>query len=286
MKVGFVVLVGRSNVGKSTLLNALVGTKIAITSPKPQTTRRAVQGVLHLPEGQIIFVDTPGLFQKRHDVVTNRLNKTAEESVTGVDVLVHVVDPHRSIGPEEEKVIKLVRSTGLTAILAINKIDTPKPRFIEDYRALAPDYAAVVEVSALKGSHLRTLTKEILARLPEGEPAYPEGQVTNLSNREWYAELIREKIFMLLYQEMPYTVAVEVDDISDRETKTKGKILAVTARILVDDEKHKRMLIGKGGDMIKRIGAATRKELEAVTDRQVFLDLSVVADPHWPERLA
>lgn len=284
MKVGFAVLVGRSNVGKSTLLNALVGTKVAITSPKPQTTRRATQGVLHAPEGQVVFVDTPGVFHKRGDALTSKLNRTAEEATGGVDVVIHVVDPHRAIGPEEEKVIKMIRGTGIPTILAINKMDEPAPRYIEDYRALAPDYVATVEVSALKGSHLRTLIKEIFARLPEGEPVYPEHQVTNLSNREWYGELIREKVFLALHQEMPYKIAVEVDDISERETR-KGPMLAITARILTDDDKHQRMLIGSGGSMIRRIGAAARKEIEAITGRQVFLDLEVVADPHWPERL-
>ena len=285
MKVGFVVLVGRSNVGKSTLVNALVGTKVAITSDKPQTTRRAIQGVRHEPDGQIVFVDTPGIFQKRGDKLSAQLNQRAQESLEGVDVLIYVVDPTRAIGPEEERVLKIVKASNIPTILAINKMDEPEIRFIDDYRALAADFDTSIEISALKGSHLKSLVKEIMNRLPEGEPVYPEHQVTNLSNKEWYEELIREKVFMALYQELPYTAAVEIESIEDRPSKDSKKTLYIKANILTDDEKHKRMIIGKGGETVRRIGSATRKELEAITDRKVFLDLQVVADPHWPERM-
>lgn len=286
MKVGFVVLVGRSNVGKSTLLNALVGTKISITTDKPQTTRRAIQGVRHEEGGQIVFVDTPGIFQKRGDSLSAKLNRAAESSLEGVDVLVYVVDATRAIGPEEERVLKIVKNAKIPTIFAINKIDEPNLRFIDDYRALSPDFAATVEISAMKGSHLKTLVKEIMSRLPEGEPVYPEHQVTNLTNEEWYAELIREKVFLALYQELPYTAAVEVDAIEDRLSKDGTKTLYIQARVLTDDEKHKRMIIGAGGKTIKQIGSATRKEVEAIIGKKVFLDLEVDVDPHWPERLA
>lgn len=286
MKAGFVAIVGRSNAGKSTLLNALVGTKVAITTPKPQTTRQPVQGVLHRPDGQIVFVDTPGFFKKRGDRLTAKLNQSARDSLKDVDLLLYVVDPTRAIGEEEETALKAVKASGVPALLVINKIDEPRPRYLEDYRALSPDFAATVEVSALRGSHLKTLVAEVLSRLPEGEPLYPEHQVTNVDNRFWYGELIREKVFMAARQELPYTAHVEVDAVDERPTKDGKGALRVAARILTDDERHKRMLIGAGGAMIRRIGTAVRKELEQIHGRKVFLELEVVVDPHWPDRLA
>lgn len=295
MKVGFVALVGRSNTGKSTLLNALVGSKIAITTPKPQTTRQAIQGVYHSNEGQIVFVDTPGVFRKRRDALTNRMNAAARGALEGVDLVLYVVDPTRAIGEEEEDIMDLVRKAKPQKILVINKIDEPRPKYIEDYRALSGDFAATVEVSALKGTHLKTLVKETFARLPEGEAVYPEHQITNLDNRTWYSELIREKLFMALHQEVPYTVAVEIDEIEKRPSKPKPgssgraqdrEILYIRARILTDDDQHKRMIIGAGGRKIRDVGTAVRKELEHIHGEPVYLELEVVTDPHWPERMA
>lgn len=285
MKVGFVALVGRSNTGKSTLLNALVGTKVAITTPKPQTTRQAIQGVLHGAEGQIIFVDTPGVFRKRRDAVTNRMNAAAKGALEDVDVVLYIVDPTRAIGEEEEDIMKLIADVTSPKLLIINKIDELRPRYIEDYRALSPDFAGTLEVSALKGTHLKTLLKEIYARLPEGEPVYPEHQITNIDNKTWYAELIREKLFMALYQEVPYTIAVEVDLVEMRPSKGGLETLYVKARILTDNDQHKRMIIGSGGMMIRKVGMNVRKELEHIQGKKVFLDLEVVTDPHWPERM-
>lgn len=283
-KAGFVVLVGRSNTGKSTLLNTLIGTKIAITTPKPQTTRQSIQGVYHAPEGQIVFVDTPGIFQKRADRVTAKLNQAAKSALQGVDLLLYVVDPTRAIGDEEERVMKLVKASGVTTLLVINKIDEPA-RYLEDYRALAPDFAGRVEISALRGTHLKTLIKEIFDRLPVGEPLYPEYQITNIDNRLWYAELIREKVFLLLHQEVPYGAAVEVDEIETHKGRGGEETLYVKARILTDNDQHKKMIIGAGGQKIKQIGSMVRRELEQINEKKVFLDLEVTVDPHWPERL-
>ena len=285
MKVGFVALVGRSNTGKSTLLNALVGSKIAITTPKPQTTRQAIQGVYHSNEGQIIFVDTPGLFRKRRDTMTNRMNQAARGALEGVDLVLYVVDPTRAIGEEEEDILKLIEDVKSPKLMVINKIDEPKPKYLEDYRALSTDFSGTVEVSALKGTHLKTLAKEIFDRLPEGEPVYPEHQITNLDNKTWYSELIREKLFLSLHQEVPYTIAVEIDEIGNRPSKRGKDTLYVRARILTDNDQHKRMIIGAGGAMIRKVGTMTRKELEHIHGNPVYLELEVVTDPHWPERL-
>ncbi len=285
MKVGFVALVGRSNAGKSTLLNALVGSKVAITTPKPQTTRQAIQGVFHAPEGQIVFVDTPGLFRKRGDAVTRRMNQAAKGALDGVDLVLYVVDPTRAIGEEEEDIMKMISEVKAPKLLVINKIDEPRPKYLEDYRALSSDFSATAEISALKGTHLRSLTKEVFERLPEGEAVYPKHQITNLDNKTWYAELIREKVFLSLHQEVPYTVAVEIDEIATRPSKRSPETLHVQARILTDSDQHKRMLIGAGGAMIRKIGTMVRKELEQIHGRPAYLELEIVTDPHWPERM-
>ncbi len=285
MKSGFVAVVGRSNAGKSTLLNTMVGTKIAITTPKPQTTRHAIQGVLHAEGGQIVFVDTPGILKNRsRDRLTAKLNQAAKDALQDVDLVLYVVDPTRAIGPEEEQTMTMVKGAVAKIILVINKIDEKKLPYLEDYRALAPEFDASVEVSALKGTHFKTLTKLILERLPEGEPLYPPDQITNLDNKTWYAELIREKVFMSLYQEVPYSTHVEVDEIETRMTKA-GETLCIKARILTDTDAHKRILIGAGGSMIKSIGTTVRKELEQIHGKKVFIDLDVETDPHWPERI-
>ena len=285
MKVGFVALVGRSNTGKSTLVNALVGTKVAITTPKPQTTRQAIQGVHHGEEGQIIFVDTPGIFRKKRDAVTSRMNQAAKGALEGVDLILYVVDPTRAIGEEEEDILRLIKDVAAPKLLVINKIDEPRPRYLEDYRALSSDFQETIEISALKGTHLKALMAAVYARLPEGEPIYPEHQITNIDNRTWYAELIREKVFLSLYQEIPYTTTVEVDEIAMKTSKNGKEILYVKARILTDDDRHKRMIIGAGGIMIRKIGTMVRKELEQIHGHTVFLELEVETDAHWPERL-
>lgn len=282
-KTGFAVLVGRSNVGKSTLLNTLIGTKIAITTPKPQTTRQSIQGVLHREEGQVIFVDTPGIFQKKHDSLTDSLNRSAKAALQDIDVVVYVVDATRAIGPEEEAVMRMVKSADRPTVLAINKTDD-YAKYLEDYRALSPDFDETVEISALRGRHIKPLIDAIMARLPVGEGMYPKDQITNVDRKFWHAELIREKLFLTLRQELPYATTVEVDEIEERETKAGEPLLYIHARILTDTDNHKKIIIGKGGATLKKIGSMTRRELEAVNDMKVFLDIDVERDPHWMQR--
>lgn len=282
MKSGFVVLIGRSNVGKSMLMNTLVGTKISAVTHKPQTTRQAIHGVLNRPEGQIIFVDTPGVFKNAGGALTKTLTKTVEDSLEGVDVILYVADPTRSIGPEERATLAMIRPLTQPKLLIINKSDMPereKP-FLEDYRALAGEFTDMFELSALRTRHVEPLIQHIYTLLPEGEPAYPEEQKTNLTDYVWISEIIREKIFFLTEQEVPYSTHVEVDSTEDRNGH-----LVITARILTTEPRYKKMLIGHGGKKIKEIGMAARRELEAATNKKIYLDLQVEVDSHWVERL-
>lgn len=280
-KAGFAVMVGRSNVGKSTLMNTIVGSKVAITTPKPQTTRLPIQGILTRDEGQIVFVDTPGLFKVARDELTRKLLKSIKESLKDVDVILYVVDPTRDIGDEERAVMALIRKIEIPKILVINKIDLNRKPYIDFFRDLAPDYDDMVEVSALRGTHTGSLVEKIFEHLPFGEPYYPEHQLSNLPNKIWLAELIREKLFLRLRQEVPYSVHVEVEEVMQRPTG----ILYIKATIFTTEDRYQRMIIGKGGRGIKEIGQSTRNELEAVFGQKVFLDLHVVVDPHWVQRL-
>ncbi|MDD5251618.1 MAG: GTPase Era [Patescibacteria group bacterium] len=279
-KNGLVVIVGRSNVGKSTLLNALVGTKIAITSVKPQTTRDVIHGVVHDPRGQIVFADTPGLFTHVPDTLTSLLNEKVRDSLAGVDAMLYVVDATRHVGDEEKAIHRLVALARVPKILVLNKSDRQQP-FKDEYLVWSDEFDRVVEISAVDAKGIKPLLEAIFEILPaEGVPLYPEGQLTNVDNDFWFAELVREKIFNALGDELPYTTTVEIDETADRP----NGMLYVKAIILTTALRYKRMIIGHKGRMIKEIGATARKEIEIVTGRKVFLDLEVRVDERWPER--
>ncbi|HEU0050572.1 MAG TPA: GTPase Era [Patescibacteria group bacterium] len=281
-KSGFAVLAGRSNVGKSSLLNALVGSKVAIVTPKPQTTRHPVRGILHDPRGQIVFVDTPGVFLGKKDAVSNRLNEIVREQLEGIDVIIYVVDPTRAPGPEEENIQKLLRAQDVPVIVAINKSDLneqEKP-FLNAAQAIDVGQRATIEISATKHYDLNRLLDMLFALLPEGIPYYPDQQFTDMGHREWIAELIREKLFLHLEQELPYSIHVEVTSVEKR----KNGMEYIAATIWTTDERYKAMIVGAGGQKIKTIGAAARKELELAMNQKVFLDLVVDIDPKWQER--
>ncbi|HBK33719.1 TPA: GTPase Era [Candidatus Uhrbacteria bacterium] len=279
-KSGFVVMVGRSNVGKSTLLNALVGSKIAITSPKAQTTRVPIHGIVSREEGQIVFVDTPGVFTHMHDSLSKRLTHSVSESLQDIDMVLYVVDPTREIGDEEKAVLRLLDHVTCPKILVVNKIDIYRKPFYDFFMDLKDKFTDVIEISAKQGTHIQSLIEMIYTYLPESEELfYPEGQLTNISNERWLAELIREKLFLRLRQEVPYSVHVEVETVEERE-----KVLYIKATIYTTDDRYQGMIIGKGGRGIREIGQSTRKELEAVMDRQIYLDLNVEVNPHWAEQ--
>ncbi len=278
MKSGLITIIGRSNSGKSTLLNTLVGSKVAITTPKPQTTRLPISGIITRPEGQAVVIDTPGIMQKAKDPLTQKLLSYAKESLHGVDAVIYVVDPTRSLGDEEKQAMKMIEAVDKPKLLVINMIDDKASRnYIDYYRDLKDQFDNYVEVSALTGKNTDLVEHWIFDQLPEGEPMYPEFQFTNLSNETWLAELIREKLFLRLREEVPYTTHVEVNAIEPRSEK----LIYVNATIYTNSERYKPMIIGKGGQGIKEIGQSVRNELEAVTNKQYYLELDVKTDPHW-----
>jgi GTP-binding protein Era len=278
-KSGLVVLVGRSNVGKSSLMNALVGTKIAITTPKPQTTRHIIQGVVNDPRGQIVLADTPGVFGHVPDLMTSRLNAKAHESVEGVDAILYVVDPTRHVGQEEETVHRLVKGSKKPKIMVINKADEKLP-YIDEYMAWRDEFTAIVQVSAVDGTNLKGLIDAIFEVLPDGEPLYPPDRITDLDNNFWLAELIREKVFMNMHEEVPYTTTVQIDEMTER----KNGVQYIKATIYTTSLRYKKMIIGERAMAIKRIGSQARKELEEVTGKKVFLELEVAVEERWQER--
>jgi GTPase len=282
MKAGFAVLVGRSNVGKSTLLNTLVGTKIAATSFRPQLTRHIIHGVLNTADGQAVFVDTPGLFKDRKSALTARLTKKVHEALADIDVVVYVVDPTREIGVEERAVFGMIRHLEQPKILVINKSDLPttKRPYQQEYEAWTDAFDAVYRLSALRGSHVQPLRDAVISLLPDGHPLYDGTQLTNIDTHFWIGEIIREKIFSVLDKEIPYSISVEVDEIEEKKNMT-----VIQARILTDATRYKRIVIGQNGSKIKEIGKLARRELEQAMNVHVYLELEVEVDPHWVSRV-
>ncbi len=273
MRVGTVALIGRPNSGKSTLVNNLVGQKVAITSPKPQTTQFSTYAVYQDEFAQIIFVDTPGIFAKSFN---QDINLEAERALKhDIDIVLYVVDHTRRRGIEENRVLGILRKINKPKILVINKIDLEKPSFLEEYKFLEDEFDTVVEVSALKNKHLSGLVDEIIERLPEGEPiVVKEDMATpamNLDSKLYISENIREKAFLVLHDEVPYRLRVEVADVTHRQ----NGMYYIKAKIITTDKKYKKMIIGAGGQKIKVIGSMTRKELEVATGQKIYLDLSV-----------
>ncbi|HVZ66969.1 MAG TPA: GTPase Era [Patescibacteria group bacterium] len=273
MKVGTVALIGRPNSGKSTLINNLVGHKVAITSPKPQTTQFSTYAVYEDEYAQIVFVDTPGIFSmsQKKDV-----NLEAERTLKNdIDVILYIVDHTRRRGTEENKVLGILRKINKPKILVINKIDKKEPSYLEEYKFLEDEFDATIEVSALKNKGLPLLVNEILEHLKEGEKIIVKEDMPtpamNLDSKLYIAENIREKAFLVLRDELPYHIRVEVDEVTPR----KDNLYYIKARIITTQDRYKKMIIGAGGQRIKVIGSMTRKELEVATGQKIYLDLSV-----------
>jgi GTP-binding protein Era len=281
MKAGVVSLVGRPNAGKSTLLNRLVGQKVAIVSDKPQTTRHRIIGVRNAPGGQMVFIDTPGIHKPVHRM-NQRMVDAAVATLREVDVAVLVVDAAARPGAGDAFVLDLLARRGAAAILALNKVDlVAKPRLlplIERYVA-AHSFKAVVPMSARTGDGFDVLEREILAALPEGEPLYPEDYLTDQTERGLAAEMIREKVLAHTHDELPYTTAVVIDQWE--EPPQEGGLTRIFASILVDRESQRPIVIGARGEMIKRIGTEARRDLEAMLDARVHLELHVKVRADW-----
>ncbi|HVZ12206.1 MAG TPA: GTPase Era [Patescibacteria group bacterium] len=273
MKVGTVALIGRPNSGKSTLVNNLVGQKVAITSPKPQTTQFSTYAVYEDEYAQIMFVDTPGIFAKSYN---HDINLQAEQTLKNdIDVVLYVVDHTRRRGIEENRVLGILRKVNKPKILVINKIDQKGPDYSEEYKFLEDEFDAVVEVSALKVKNLGPLVQKIVEYLPEGEKmVIREDMPTpamNLDSKLYIEENIREKAFLILRDELPYKIRVVVDEVAPRD----NGIFYIKARIITTETKYKKMIIGSGGSKIKVIGSMSRKELEVATGQKIFLELTV-----------
>ncbi len=281
MKAGVVSLVGRPNAGKSTLLNRLAGQKLAIVSDKPQTTRHRILGVVNRPDSQMVFIDTPGIHKPMHRM-NRRMVDTALETLREVDVAVLVVDATVPPGAGDDFVTSLIHRAKVATVLALNKVDRLyKPKLLPLIARYARTdvFRAIVPISALEGSGLERLEKEILEALPEGPALYPDDYLTDQSQRTLASELIREKVLVHTRDELPYTTAVVIDQYEDADRE--GGLTKIYASILVDNESQKPIVVGKGGDMIKRIGTEARKDLEAMLEGKVYLDLHVKVRADW-----
>lgn len=281
MKCGYVALIGRPNVGKSTLMNHLLGQKLSITSRKPQTTRHRILGIKTTDVGQAIFMDTPGMHQEEKKVLNRYLNKTADATLLGVDVVVWLLDGlfwHEY----DQQIFKKLHQAGLPVILVVNKIDKVKDKdlvlsFFEQARQAYP-FQDIIPVSALKSQNLQALEDAIMALLPTAEPIYPADQITNRPERFFAAEIIREKLTRRLGDELPYALTVEIERYEEHP-----ELCRIYAAILVERDSQKSIVIGKQGAMLKNIGTEARIDIERLIDQKVYLQLWVKVKKGWSD---
>jgi len=286
MRVGFVSIIGLPNVGKSTLLNSILGEKLAIVSRKPQTTRNIIRGIKNLPDAQLIFLDTPG-FYKGDTVLNQAMLRNALSAMKDVDVIIHMIETGRSpipldIESREKHIIEELRKTTSPCLLAINKVDA-----LKDKRFLLPLmekfhssglYKSVIPISALKNEGLDILLDSVIDLCPEGERLFPEDMMTEETERFFVQEIVREKIIESTYQEIPYACAVVVESFEERPDKN---LVSINAVIYVEKTSQKGIVIGKGGAMLKRSGTQARKEIESLLGKRVYLDLRVKVREGW-----
>lgn len=279
-KSGFVTIIGRPNVGKSTLMNRLIGQKIAITSNKPQTTRNRIQTVYTNDEGQIIFLDTPGI-HKAKNKLGEYMVSVAERTLREVDVILWLVEPSTYIGAGEQHIAEQLKNTDTPVILVINKIDTVEKAeiltFIDKYKDIA-DFAEIIPVSALNGENTDELMKNIMKYLPEGPCYYDEDTITDQPERQIAAEMIREKALRNLSDEVPHGIAVAIDSMKERRG---GNLIDIDATIVCERNSHKGIIIGKQGSMLKKIGTDARIDIENLLDCKVNLKLWVKVKKDW-----
>lgn len=279
-KTGFVTLIGRPNVGKSTLMNHLIGQKIAITSNKPQTTRNRIQTVYTCERGQIVFLDTPGIHKAKNKLGEYMVN-VAERTLNEVDVILWLVEPSTFIGAGEQHIAQQLQKTNTPVILVINKIDTVKKeeilKFMDAYRKIY-HFAEIVPVSALRSQNLETVLDVIFKYLPYGPMFYDEDTVTDQPQRQIVAEMIREKALRCLDEEIPHGIAVSIDRMKERP---EGGLFDIDATIICERDSHKGIIIGKGGSMLKKIGSSARFDIENMLEAKVNLKLWVKVKKDW-----
>lgn len=277
-KSGFVSIIGRPNVGKSTLINRLVGEKIAIISSKPQTTRNNILGILTEENMQIVFTDTPGIHEPS-SMLAELMVKSANDAMKDTDAILFLVEPIANVGRTEEKIIENLKKLQTPVILLINKIDTVQKdillsvisKYTEKF-----DFAAVIPISARRADGIDAVKQELLPFLNEGPQYFPEDMVTDQPERQIAAEIIREKLLHTLNKEVPHGIAIEIFKMADKKNQ-----LSIEANIYCEKQSHKGIIIGKGGEMLKRVGTNARTELERMYDKKVFLNLWVKVDEDW-----
>ena len=279
-KSGFVALIGRPNVGKSTLMNKIIGQKIAITSNKPQTTRNKIQTVYTCDQGQIIFLDTPGIHKAKNKLGEYMVN-VAEKTLKEVDVILWLVEPSTFIGAGEQHIAEQLKEINVPVILVINKIDTVKKEeilvFIDAYRKIL-DFAEIIPASALRDKNADEIVESIFKYLPQGPQYYDEDTVTDQPMRQIVAEIIREKALHALNEEIPHGIAVTIEKMKERKN---GKITDIEATIICERDSHKGIIIGKQGSMLKKIGSNARYEIEQMLEMKVNLQLWVKVRKEW-----
>ncbi len=286
LKCGTVAIIGRPNVGKSTLLNAILGEKVSIVSNVPQTTRQQIRGIHTDDRGQIIFIDTPG-FHIGGDSLDKYMSRAVSGAVNDVELIVHLIDANDHVGTEERQIVTQLKRAGKKMIIGLNKVDVSKGKYIPEYIKLFEEmYAKPIHeieniilfpMSALVGTNVKKLLDLIFEQLPQGPLLYPEDVITDLPQRTAMSDLIREKLFLIMKEEVPHSLAV----IIERVAPIKGKTLHIRALILVERDSQKEIVIGKGGDILKKVGTEARKDLEELVGQKVFLELFVKTQTNW-----
>jgi len=279
---GYIAIIGRPNVGKSTFLNQILGEKVAIVSPKPQTTRNRITGIRTTPDSQIIFIDTPGIHQG-HSLMNRRMVDTALQTLDEVDGVIWLLDAHDKIKQEEERIAETLRGVETPVLILLNKMDlVSKGKLLplmERCAQLLPG-KEIVPVSALTGDGVQMILEMVEPWLPEGDPFFTEGEYTDQSERFLASEIVREKIFLLTREEIPYGVAVTIDEFTEKQEKN---LVVIAATIHTERDSHKGILIGKRGAMLKETGKQAREELERLLGCRIFLELFVRVDPDWTQ---
>lgn len=281
MNSGFVAVVGRPNVGKSTLVNAAVGRKVTITSARPQTTRNTIRGVVHLEDAQLVMVDLPGL-HKPKTALGERLNRLVYGTLAEADAALFVLDATAPIGPGDRLIADRLRESQVATVVAVNKIDVAEKHEVVAQLGEAGewDFAAYVPVSALKETGMKELTAELVGLMPEGPAYFPEDMHTDQPERLVIAELVREKYLARLREELPHSLTVVTEDVAERE----GGTLYVGALVVVERDSQKGIVIGRAGEMLKTVGQEARTEIEALLGAPVYLDLRVRVEKNWQDQ--